>query len=186
MRTLIRAVLLSVLLTTAALAAEPDRRIAIAIAIAITIDDLPWARLDTITPADLQARHAQLIAALEQAGAPGVGFVNEGKFEVAGKVQPARVAMLRDWLDAGYELGNHTYGHVDLHAVGLEAYQTDILRGERQLRPRLAERGATPRWFRHPYLRAGRTPEDKAAVASFLDGHGYRIAPVTVDNGEWV
>lgn len=180
MRPLIRAVLLSVLLTTTALAGEPDRRIA------ITIDDLPWARLDTITPADLQARHAQLIAALKQAGAPGVGFVNEGKLEVAGEVQPARVAMLRDWLDAGYELGNHTFGHVDLHAVGLEAYRADILRGERQLRPLLAERGATPRWFRHPYLRAGRTPEDKAAVASFLDEHGYRIAPVTVDNGEWV
>ena len=178
----IRVVLMATLwlLTTAACAAEADRRIA------ITIDDLPWARLDRIVPVDLQARHDQLISSLQAAGVPVVGFVNESKLEVDGKVQPARVAMLRDWLDAGYELGNHTYAHLDLHAVGMEAFQADVLRGERQLRPLLAERGATPRWFRHPYLRAGRTPADKAALAAFLAGHGYRIAPVTVDNGEWV
>ena len=94
--------------------------------------------------------------------------------------------MLRDWREAGYELGNHTRGHLDLHAVGLPAFQQDILDGERTLRPLLAERGQVPRWFRHPYLRAGRTPEERAALTAFLDQHGYRIAPVTVDNGEWV
>jgi len=159
---------------------EPDRRIA------VTIDDLPWARLDGIAPPDLQARHRRLIAALQEADVPVVGFVNENKLEVDGKADPQRLAMLDDWLDAGCELGNHTYSHVDLHVVGMEAYQQEILKGERQLRPLLAERGLVPRWFRHPYLRAGRTAEDKAAVAAFLGEHAYRIAPVTVDNGEWV
>ena len=164
----------------ASAASGPDRRIA------VTIDDLPWARLDGIAPPDLQARHDRLIAALKQADVPGVGFVNENKLEVEGKVDPQRVKMLRDWLDAGYELGNHTYAHLDLHAVGMQAYKQDILDGERQLRPLLAERGTAPRWFRHPYLRAGRTAGDRAEVAGFLAEHGYRIAPVTVDNGEWV
>lgn len=159
---------------------EPDRRIA------VTIDDLPWARLDGITPPDLQARHRRLIDALKRADVPVVGFVNENKLEVDGQVNPQRLAMLDDWLDAGYELGNHTYSHADLHVVGIEAYQQEILKGERQLRPLLAERGLVPRWFRHPYLRAGRTAQDKASVAAFLGKHGYRIAPVTVDNGEWV
>lgn len=183
MRNPIRALLLCALLSAATVfAAEsaPDRRIA------ITIDDLPWQRIERTPAAQLPARHAQLMAALKQAGVPGTGFVNEGKLEVDGQLQPERVAMLRDWLDAGYELGNHTHGHLDLHAVGLPAYQTDILRGERQLRPLLAQRGQVLRWFRHPYLRAGRTPEDRAALATFLGAHGYRIAPVTVDNGEWV
>lgn len=168
------------LLAFGAHAAEPDRRIA------ITIDDLPWQRMDKTPTADLPLRHAQLMAQLKQAGVPVVGFVNEGKLESAGQVQPARVAMLRDWRDAGFELGNHTYGHVDLHAVGLPAFKQDILDGERVLRPLLAERGQVPRWFRHPYLRAGRTPEDRAALSAFLGEHGYRIAPVTIDNGEWV
>lgn len=160
--------------------ATPDRRIA------VTIDDLPWQRIAKTSPEALGARHAALLEQLRQGGVPVVGFVNEDKLEVDGAVRPERVAMLNAWLDAGYELGNHTYGHVDLHEVGLPAYEQAILRGEHALRPMLAARGATPQWFRHPYLRAGRTPEDKAAVATFLAGHGYRIAPVTVDNGEWV
>ncbi|MFC3550427.1 polysaccharide deacetylase family protein [Lysobacter cavernae] len=183
MRNPIRALWLCALLSSATVFAAgpaPDRRIA------ITIDDLPWQRIERTPAAQLPVRHAQLMAALKQADAPGTGFVNEGKLEVDGQLQPERVAMLRDWLDAGYELGNHTYGHLDLHAVGLPAYQADIARGERQLRPLLAQRGQVPRWFRHPYLRAGRTPEDRAALATFLDARGYRIAPVTVDNGEWV
>jgi peptidoglycan/xylan/chitin deacetylase (PgdA/CDA1 family) len=161
-------------------AAAPDRRIA------VTIDDLPWQRIGTTSAADLRARHAQLMDQVRRAGAPVVGFVNEDKLEVDGVLQPARLAMLRDWLDAGAELGNHTFGHVDLHVVGVPAFEDAILKGERQLRPLLAERGATPRWFRHPYLRAGRTQADKAAVRDFLATHGYRVAPVTVDNGEWV
>jgi peptidoglycan/xylan/chitin deacetylase (PgdA/CDA1 family) len=160
--------------------ATPDRRIA------VTIDDLPWQRIAQ-TPAEaLPVRHATLLEQLRIGAVPVVGFVNEDKLELDGVVRPERVAMLRDWLDAGHALGNHTWGHVDLHAVGVPAFCDAILRGERVLRPMLAQRGQSPHWFRHPYLRAGRTPEDKAAVRDFLAGHGYRIAPVTVDNSEWV
>lgn len=179
MSLLLRVVLLFAMALSAH-AAEPDRRIA------ITIDDLPWQRMDKTPDTELPRRHAQLMAQLKQAGVPVVGFVNEGKLEVDGRTQPQRVAMLRDWLQAGYELGNHTHGHLDVHAVGVPAFQQDILRGERVLRPLLAEYGTAPRWFRHPYLRAGRTPEDRATLSAFLGQHGYRIAPVTVDNGEWV
>lgn len=164
----------------ASLAAEPDRRIA------VTIDDLPWQRMATTSPEDLRVRHAALLAQLRQAGVPVVGFVNEDKLEIDGVAQPERVAMLEAWLDDGHTLGNHTYGHVDAHVVGIPAFQDAILRGERVLRPMLAKRGQTPQWFRHPYLRAGRTAEDKTAIRAFLSSHGYRIAPVTVDNGEWV
>jgi peptidoglycan/xylan/chitin deacetylase (PgdA/CDA1 family) len=83
-------------------------------------------------------------------------------------------------------LGNHTYSHVDYHAVGLSAYEAEVLEGERQLRPLLASHGETPKWFRHPFLRTGRTPRERAALESFLGAHGYRTAPVTVNTGEWV
>lgn len=161
-------------------AAEPDRRIA------VTIDDLPWQRMDSTPPARLRSGHAALMAQLKQAGVPVTGFVNEDKLEVDGVVQPERVAMLRDWLDLGADLGNHTYGHVDAHVVGIPAFEDAIVKGERVLRPLMAERGQAPRWFRHPYLRAGQTDADKQAIIDFLGAHGYRVAPVTVDNGEWV
>ncbi|MCC8362860.1 polysaccharide deacetylase family protein [Lysobacter sp. A6] len=159
---------------------EVDRRIA------ITIDDLPWQWAGRLHPDVFAARHAKLIAAVRASGVTGVGFVNEKELEVDGKVDPARVAMLREWLDAGWELGNHTWGHLDYHAVGLEAYEADVLKGERVLRPLLAERGETPKWFRHPWLRNGRTPEERAALDAFLAQHGYRTAPVTVNTGEWI
>ena len=154
--------------------------------IAITIDDLPWATLGEDTPPTLAEYHARLMAALAAGKAPVVGFVNEGKLVSGGKVDTARVHLLRDWLDAGAELGNHGQNHADLHAVGLDEYESQILRGETFLRPLLEEKGRKPAWFRHPYLRAGRTPEDKAALGAFLQEHGYRIAPVTVDTSDWV
>jgi peptidoglycan/xylan/chitin deacetylase (PgdA/CDA1 family) len=166
--------------TSVANATELDRRIT------VTIDDLPWQRMGTTSPDALRTRHAALLEQLRIGDVPVVGFVNEDKLEVEGVVQPERVAMLEAWLDAGHLLGNHTYGHVDAHAVGIPALEDAILRGERVLRPMLAKRGQTPQWFRHPYLRAGRTAEDKVAIADFLSRRGYRVAPVTVDNGEWV
>ena len=168
------------LFTLFAQAAGVDRRIA------VTIDDLPWQRMATTSPEALRTRHAALLEQLRLGGVPVIGFVNEDKLEIDGVEQPERVAMLEAWLDAGHTLGNHTYGHVDVHAVGIPAFEDAILRGERMLRPMLAKRGQTPEWFRHPYLRAGRSTEDKAAITAFLAAHGYRVAPVTVDNGEWV
>ena len=61
MRLLLRALPL-LLLSLAVHAAEVDRRIA------VTIDDLPWARLDQIVPPDLQARHEALMAQLREVG----------------------------------------------------------------------------------------------------------------------
>ena len=154
--------------------------------IAITIDDLPWATMGDETPATLAEFHPRLVAAMKDAGVPVIGFVNEGKLVSEGKVETSRVHLLKDWLDAGLNLGNHSYSHADLHAVGLEVYESDILRGEVFLRPLLAEHDKKPEWFRHPYLRAGRTPGDKAALKAFLADHGYKIAPVTVDTSDWV
>lgn len=162
--------------------------------IAITFDDLPWASLDPGTPLPAQgtvpprivAESARLLRAIEDAGTPAIGFVNSARLLVHGQPQPDRLAMLDAWLDAGLELGNHTATHADLHAVGARAFEDDILACDQALRPLLARRGLQPRWFRHPYLRTGRTLEEKASTQAFLSGHGYRVAPVTVTNSDWI
>lgn len=160
--------------------AQDDRRIA------ITIDDLPWQSLGSALPDDWRPWHDKLLIQLKLANAPIIGFVNEEKFEVNGQLDPARLAMLDDWLVAGFDLGNHTYAHKSLHDIGVPAFQQSILDGERQLRPLMAAHGKAPRWFRHPFLRNGMTPADKRAMDDFLALHGYRVAPVTVDNSEWI
>lgn len=174
------------ILASAAVEAASKRQPAPQRRIALTVDDLPWVQLPSVPTARIIADHHRLIAAIRAAGVPVIGFVNAGKLDDDGRPQAERVAMLSDWLDAGAELGNHTYSHADLHAVGLSAYEDDILRGDRQLRPMLSARGQTPRWFRHPYLRAGRSAQDQAALSAFLAGHGYRIAPVTEGNSDWI
>lgn len=185
----IACVLFGLLLAGLACAAPPaDRRIA------VTFDDLPWASLDPTTPLPatgsvppaIATAQARLLAKVVQAKTPAIGFVNASRLESHGQVQADRVALLRAWHEAGIALGNHTARHVDLHVVGLQAYEQDILAGDAPVRALLAPRGETPHWFRHPWLRTGRTLEEKAALAAFLDAHGYRIAPVTVTNSDWI
>ena len=165
-----------------------DRRIA------ITFDDLPWASLDPTTalpthgsvPPRIADKSAQLVRAIEAAGTPAIGFVNSARLLVNGQPQADRMDLLEAWLDAGLELGNHTATHADLHAVGVQAYESDILACDGLLRPLLASHGLAPEWFRHPYLRTGLTAEDKAALGAMLAGRGYRVAPVTITTSDWI
>ncbi len=163
--------------TGIAAAGEPRR-------VAITVDDLPWAELARTGDALASERSRRLVAALR--GSHAIGFVNEQKLEHDGAQVPSRVAMLEAWLDTGLALGNHTYDHPGLHATPIETYERAILDGERVLRPLLERRGLPLAWFRHPYLQAGRDDAIRARLATFLDARGYRIAPVTVDNGDWI
>jgi peptidoglycan/xylan/chitin deacetylase (PgdA/CDA1 family) len=161
--------------------AAPPRRL-----MAITVDDLPIGPPGRHDTREQERITARLLAALAGRGVRAVGFVNESRLEVDGEVVPRRVDLLRAWLDAGHELGNHGYAHLDLHRVAPEAWMDDVLRGERILRPLVAEHGGRLRWFRHPFLHTGRSREVQERTAAFLAAHGYRIAPVTIDNGEWL
>jgi peptidoglycan/xylan/chitin deacetylase (PgdA/CDA1 family) len=115
-----------------------------------------------------------------------VGFVNEAKLYRDGRLDPARVALLRSWLRAGFELGNHTYSHPSLNRVPLDTFEADLLRGETVTRPLMHDEGLTLRWFRHPFLHQGKTPDVRSEFERFLAEHGYTVAPVTVNSSEWV
>jgi peptidoglycan/xylan/chitin deacetylase (PgdA/CDA1 family) len=43
-----------------------------------------------------------------------------------------------------------------------------------------------PRFFRHPFLHTGRSLADRARVDSVLSAKGYRVAPVTIDNSDYI
>ncbi len=152
--------------------------------IAITVDDLPWVEFAQTPKTEVLQQHRRLLAALD--GVPATGFVNEGKLVDDGRIVPWRQQMLDDWLAAGHDLGNHTFDHGGLHQVAVGDFEASILRGERYLRPRLARDGRMLRWFRHPYLHTGRDAATRGRIDRFLREHGYRVAPVTIDNGEWI
>lgn len=153
-------------------------------AIAVTFDDLPSAygnddlkRMSEVTKT--------LLRKIKANNVPAIGFVNESKLHGRGEMN-ARTALLRMWLDAGLELGNHTFSHINMDNVPLGAYEKDVIRGETVTRRLLAERGMKLRYFRHPQLHTGPTVEYKKGLEQFLAARGYTIAPVTLDNNDFM
>jgi peptidoglycan-N-acetylglucosamine deacetylase len=159
--------------------------------VAVTFDDLPGPPGGLVSNEvdGVRENTRKLLATLTELGVPAVGFVNEGKLFVDGEgpaQAEARKAVLRMWVDAGLELGNHTYSHRSLNTTPLAEFQDDLVRGEPVTKSLLAERGKKLRYFRHPFLQVGLEIEKRRAFESFLADRGYTVAPVTVDNDEYV
>jgi peptidoglycan/xylan/chitin deacetylase (PgdA/CDA1 family) len=153
--------------------------------IAVTIDDLPVVS----TRRDLKNRQEitkKLLAHITKAKIPAVGFVNENKLYADEKRDEAQIDLLRAWLAAGLELGNHTFSHMSLHDNSLEKYEADILKGEIVTKELLEKKGRKMRYFRHPFLWTGLSLETKSDLGRFLSDHAYTIAPVTIDNSDWI
>lgn len=164
-------------------ATQPERRVA------VTFDDLPGAI--PATPMangelrDLQRYNEAIPAILKAHHVPAIGFVNEKKLQVAGE-RDARVALLQKWIDAGFELGNHTYSHANFNRISLQEMEDETIRGEVVTRSLLMAAGKSERYFRYPYLFTGPTQELKEGFEAFLKSRGYKNAPVTVDNADYM
>ena len=172
---------LAVFITAVALFAQeaPKREIA------ITIDDLPAANANSMTGTEIVEMTTKLLAALREQKIPAVGFVNERKLYKIGEID-ARSKALSLWLDNGFELGNHTFGHTSLNNVSLQAWEDDVIRGETVTRVLQSQHNMKMRYFRHPYLDTGRDLQTRRAAEAFLVQRGYRIAPVTMDAWDWM
>lgn len=151
--------------------------------LAVTVDDLPVVR-----GRNLEMRRwvtASLVSHLQLHRIPAIGFVNEQRLGEPAP-NPDEVALIRAWLDAGLELGNHTYSHPSLFSTPLEEFKLEVLRGARVTGRLLGERGLRLRFFRHPFLNTGPDHDTKEAFEEFLEREGYTVAPVTIDNAEWI
>jgi peptidoglycan/xylan/chitin deacetylase (PgdA/CDA1 family) len=153
--------------------------------VAFTIDDLPAAAAEFMTGPEITDMTARLVATLKQQGIPVVGFVNEKKLYKWGEVDD-RIKALEMWVDAGFELGNHTYSHMSLNRNTLHDWEDDVVQGEPVIRLLLAQHNMKLRYFRHPYLDTGRDLQTRREAEAFLATRGYRIAPVTLDAWDWM
>ena len=154
--------------------------------IAVTIDDLPLQRIGRFGNAKSAEILNRLISSIKKQNAPVIGFVNEDKLETTGKVDPQKVALLENWLNAGFDLGNHTYSHKSANVIPVKAFEEEILKGERIIRKLIEANGKSLKYFRHPFLQTGRSVEIKNEIEAFLKEHNYQVAPVTIDNSEWI
>lgn len=155
-------------------------------AMAVTIDDLPYvASAGQPFLINAQRITGQILRTLQSHRAPAIGFVNEGKLHATGE-RNARVALLQQWMDAGMTLGNHTFSHPDFNRWTVEQFQDDIIKGEVVTRRLMTAAKRELRWFRHPMTHTGDTKEKKEAIESFLSARGYRIAPHTIENSDFI
>jgi peptidoglycan/xylan/chitin deacetylase (PgdA/CDA1 family) len=148
--------------------------------IAFTWDDLP--AHSTLPPGETRVEIGhKLIAAMKAAHMPPVyGFVNGVQLER----EPASAPMLKDWHDAGFFLGNHTWSHMNLNTSPLADWDADLLKNE----PILEQNAGNTdwHWLRYPFLAEGDTEEKRAETRKFLAAHGYRIAAVTMSFGDYM
>lgn len=150
--------------------------------VALTFDDLPTLQLGDSTAYAARTTQA-LLKRLRRHRLPAIGFVVGDKLE--GDDHAQRVDLLKAWLRAGQTLGNHTYDHESLNKTPLADYIDNVRLDDAVLRPLL---GARPKvlWFRHPFLETGPTVQTKRGFETWLKQHGYRVAPVTLENSDWM
>ena len=156
-------------------------------AIAVTFDDLPYQAADAALcdPRAAMALTTGFVDMLRPLDTHATAFINEGKVCEAQRAT-LLPQVLNAWLDAGLDLGNHTFSHLNVHRTTAEAWLADTDQGATVTRSVLEARGRRLHWFRHPYLFTGETPEKKATMAAGLAQRGYDVAPVTIDNNDWM
>ncbi len=151
--------------------------------VVITIDDLPCANCAEDSWGQVTD---DLLNTLNAHAVPAIGFVNENKLYRNGALDSARYQLLERWLQAGMDLGNHTFAHRGATGTSVAEYEADVLNGEQLLRPLMERNGHSLRYFRHPFLQAGAAPQRRDSLNAMLREHGYTIAPVTFDNDEYI
>lgn len=164
------------ILTVSCAAAQPKQ-------ICVSVDDLPTVAYGEGNEKEITQK---LISHFIKYNIPAIGFVNEGKLYESGKLKGERVGLLSQWLDNGYELGNHTFAHSDYHKATFADFARDVKKGAEVTPPLSRSAGLPWRYFRHPFLHIGLSQARYDSLATFLTAQGYAEAPVTIDNADYL
>jgi peptidoglycan/xylan/chitin deacetylase (PgdA/CDA1 family) len=158
--------------------------------VALTFDDLPFvADHDSLSTPSLVAKSAEaanrkLLKALTHHKVPVTGFVIQKRVGNLGL--PSGEGILRKWTQGGLDLGNHTDSHFDFNDLTAEQYEDEIVRGEAAIVPVMKAVGRKPEFFRFPFNHTGDSKQKHDALAAFLAQRGYRLAPCTIENSDWM
>lgn len=147
--------------------------------IALTLDDAPSVagRAD-VAPGD-PSRMDRILEVLQR------GQVRDCAAFVIGRMAAGEERRLARWLEAGYALGNHTFGHANADRVEPEEFLRDVERCDALLDSIGAFAQGRPRLFRYPYLRRPGHPERRRWLEDRIETLGYRIVPAGLDTFDY-
>ena len=143
---------------------------------AITFDDLPFGYARNLTIAEQRKAVTRVLAMLDKHRVKATVFV------IGRSVTDSNRGLVDAVVRAGHFVGSHSFSHQDLGVVSAEDYILDIQKGEEAIKPWL--KGV--QYFRYPFLRQGNTIEKRDAVLSWLTSRGIVVAPVTIDNNDYL
>ncbi|HKV98272.1 MAG TPA: polysaccharide deacetylase family protein [Vicinamibacterales bacterium] len=150
--------------------------------VALTFDDLP--AVGTRNVAQVRAITRDILDGLDRHHAPATGFVIGQNVEtLANNSGPS---ILSQWTRRGHLLGSHTYTHIDLSNVTVQAFEDDVIANEKVLAAAWAGADRGTKFLRFPFNHAGDTAAKHDAVRAFLTGRGYQIAVCTIDTSDYV
>ncbi len=154
--------------------------------VCFSFDDLPVVSYGKSDTCFQKALIDKLINSLKKNKIPAIGFVNESKLYEKESLNTFQVELLKSWIKNGLDLGNHTFAHPDYNATSYKDFTSDILKGEIITKHLLQRNGQEIKYFRHPFLHVGNTKAKGDSLTNFLSDHGYTLAPVTIDNEDYL
>ncbi|MEQ9468730.1 MAG: polysaccharide deacetylase family protein [Ekhidna sp.] len=143
--------------------------------VAITFDDLPFGYSAGYSEEQKVTAMDQLLMTLDKHGVTATMLITSSNISEENKVILDRVK------EAGHQTGNHSHRHFNFNNVSAKRYMLDI--DSCQI---LARQWFNSNYFRYPMLRRGNTSAKRDSVYAFLKKAGYIIAPVSIDNNEWI
>jgi peptidoglycan/xylan/chitin deacetylase (PgdA/CDA1 family) len=167
---------LTKLLGTGLLASAIAPRIALAATppqVAITMDDFNLFGADEPTA---EKRNQAILSALRAHSIKAAIFACGALID-----SPLCQRLLKQWNDDGHIIANHTYSHRNYAESDFRQYSADVLRCEALIKDYRQFR----RLFRFPYLKEGKTAEQRDRMRAFLADNGYKNGAVTIDASDW-
>jgi len=143
--------------------------------IAITLDDAPFGYSAGMSDEIRVEAMDRILATLKKYEVKATFLVTSGNITEANQIILDRIKI------AGHQLGNHTHRHFNFNDVSAATYIADI-----DSCKLLAGKWFNSNYFRYSMLRRGDTRAKRDSVYAHLKAKGYTIAPVSMDNNEWI
>lgn len=147
----------------------------------VTVDDLPIS-VTSLHPNDAERERItrRMLDVLASHRVRAVGFVTWRNVR-----NEADRRLLEMWLEAGHELGNHSFNHLNYRTTSAEDYVADVERARVELAELLGENESSLRFFRFPMLREGETAEKLDAMRQYLRESGQVNLCPSLDTQDW-